>query len=201
MRSTLPASGFTHSSPSLSFQRASLDLPRVWTVSRCQVSLGPGVGAGVACLGSEKMFAVGPVGQHKPNIQPTETQERLAPRFGWSKPLTNKSNDGVFLKTYLVFHAFLWKWPLQGHVARVNVSAPGFCGWNLSSHATLETHGLSIGSSVQALGWKPSISPSFNHHSCHGLVTPHVSLLRTLKERTAKKFAQSCTADEDRLEG
>lgn len=41
--------------------------------------------------------------------------------------------------------------------------------------------------------WKLSMSPSFNHRSCHGLVTPHMSLLRTLKERTVKKVAQSHT--------
>lgn len=148
------------------------------------------------------MFAVRPVGRHKPNTQPTETQERRLLASGGPDLSLRNQMMAYFSKRIWFFMLFCGNglcramWRGWG-----GVSAPGFCGWNLSSHATLQTHGLSIGSSVQALGWKPSVSPSFHHHSCHGLVTPHMSLLRTLKKRTAQKFAQSCTADEEGLEG
>lgn len=167
MTGALPASGFTHSDRSLSFLRTSLDWPGGLTVSRCHVSLCPGVGAGVASLGSEKGLAVSPVRvgvlsrlrgpvcesrplaspsgslRSSPSTQPTETQECSS--LQWPKSLTNKPRGGLFLKTCVIFRAPLWKWPLQGHVARVRVSAPGFCGWRVSSYARPETGGLSVG--------------------------------------------------------
>lgn len=152
--------------PSLSFLKASLDSPGGLTVSRCLVSLCPGVEAGVASLGSGKGLAVNPVRvgilsrlrgsvcesrplaspsgslRSTPSIQPTETQGCSS--LQWPKSLTNTSRGGLFLKTYLIFRAPLWKWPLQGHVARVSVSAPGFCSWPVF-YATLETGGPSVG--------------------------------------------------------
>lgn len=95
------------------------------------------------------------------------------------------------LQIFLVFHPLLWKWPLQGHVAWVSVSAPGFRGWKLASYVIRNT----ICCCARAMSWKCSIFPSFNRLSLRGLVTLCLSLPRTLK-----KVARRHIGDEGGLE-